>query len=240
MSLYAYCISDDVSSAMLQGVSGIYGAELEVLSYGGLFVVVSMAAGSIDVTRDNVLTHSGVVSHVLTTSTPLPFRFGAVISQEQLDEYISANRTSIETALDRVRGAVEMSIRVIHPRDSKKREGTEPPIGEGPGKGASFLARKRLELTESEGNTGEAGEIGRWLAGQVRGLVRESATRIHRDGVVALTLANLVDRAGLAGYEERIAGIIAERSDLRFLTSGPWPPYSFCATSLELPRFALS
>ncbi|HEU4387610.1 MAG TPA: GvpL/GvpF family gas vesicle protein, partial [Blastocatellia bacterium] len=186
-------------------------------------------------TRENVLIHAGVINQVLDFTTPLPFRFGTIVGQDRLDEYVRTNRSSIIAALKRVRGAVEMSVRIIRPQNSKEQlvERTTA-AGGGQGKGAEFLVRRRRELMESEWNAG-AGEIASWLEERLRGLVRESATRIHGRGAMALTLANLVDRKGLAEYKEQVAMAIDSRNDLRFLTSGPWPPYSFCATSLELP-----
>jgi hypothetical protein len=39
--------------------------------------------------------------------------------------------------------------------------------------------------------------------------------------------AHLVERERVVAYRERLRSLGAERVGLRFLTSGPWPPYSF-------------
>jgi hypothetical protein len=45
---------------------------------------------------------------------------------------------------------------------------------------------------------------------------------------MAVAVSHLVERAKLVQYNERLANARKERGELRFLTSGAWPPYNFC------------
>jgi Gas vesicle synthesis protein GvpL/GvpF len=96
------------------------------------------------------------------------------------------------------------------------------------GPGAAFLAAKRREVAGDEVLKRQAGELARWLQQQVSDTVRDSSVRVCPTEGMALAAAHLVERARLDHYRARIAQARQERVDLRFLTSGAWPPYSFC------------
>ena len=93
---------------------------------------------------------------------------------------------------------------------------------------AAFLAAKRRDANCHEALRRRAGELARWLEGQLSGTVRESTVRVCPSDGMAIRAAHLIARARLDEYRARIARARAERGDLRFLTSGEWPPYSFC------------
>jgi hypothetical protein len=69
------------------------------------------------------------------------------------------------------------------------------------------------------------------VASRVREFVGEAAVRERveplrtRHGLA--TIAYLVRRADFADYRDRVARAREALPALRFLASGPWPPYSF-------------
>ncbi len=71
---------------------------------------------SVPVTRENALSHAAVVRSVLDRTTPLPFRFGTIVTEQQLRSYISSRKPALETKLALVRGCVEMSVKIIWER----------------------------------------------------------------------------------------------------------------------------
>ena len=54
---------------------------------------------SVPVTRENALAHAAVVRSVLDRTTPLPFRFGTIVTEQQLQSYLSTHRPALENKL---------------------------------------------------------------------------------------------------------------------------------------------
>jgi hypothetical protein len=232
MSLYVYCLGDELSEGCFAGVAGVGRACVRVLRLGRLAAVVSDAEGAAAaLTDENVLAHNRVNAAALAVSTPLPFRFGARATPERLAEYASANEAALLEGLARVRGCVEMSVKLM-----RKSEGVEQAADEGKaagvatsggGRGTAFLMSKRRELLGEEEERRCAESAAAWLAAGVSGLVRETAARLSPSEKIAVRAAHLVERSRVGEYRERVRSLGAGRADLRLLASGPWPPYSF-------------
>ena len=239
MNLYAYCLSDEVTPDLIERVQGLAGSEARLIEYQSLKAVVSDFHGEhASVTRENILAHESVIHRVLAVTTPLPFRFGVVTTAARLESYISSHEDALLAQLARARGAVEMSVKIIWNAEAVKRTLTEREGGDAVkgaseiiGPGAAFLAAKRREVAGDEALKKQAGEIARWLEDHLKNIVRESSVRIFPTRGMVIAAAHLVERGRLDEYRARIAQARNERADLRFLTSGAWPPYSFCDLS---------
>src|ERR1051326_6792806 len=122
-NLYAYCLSDEVTEGAIESATGIAGAKPKLVRCGEIAAVVSeFDDEQVKVTRENVLAHEGVVRRVLAETTPLPFRFGTVTSEEKLQGYLDSQQDSLKAQLNRVRGCVEMSVKVIWNLEAVRRE----------------------------------------------------------------------------------------------------------------------
>src|SRR5919205_1455506 len=117
MRFYAYCLSDEVTGRMIESAAGVPCAgEPRLIQCGGIAAVVSeLEAERVGLTRENVFAHERVIGRVLAHTTPLPFRFGTVVSASRLEAYIDSQREFLQAQLARVRGSVEMSVKVIWP-----------------------------------------------------------------------------------------------------------------------------
>jgi hypothetical protein len=238
MSLYVYCLGDELSAGAFGGLPGVGGAPVRLLSLGRVSAVVSDAHEEpVAVTEENLLAHNRVNAAALAVSTPLPFRFGTRAAPERLAEYAASNEAALAEALARVRGRVEMSVKLM-----ERAEGVEKSKGEGQkakgesegeesaaavGRGTAFLLKKRREVLGEEQARLRAEGLAAWLAEGVEGLARESAVRVSPSEAIVVRAAHLVGRAGVAEYRARLRELGAGRPGLRLLTSGPWPPYSF-------------
>ena len=243
MNLYAYCLSDEVTAEMLESVAGVEGAGApRLIQYGGIRAVVGeFEAKSVSVTRENVFAHERVIGHVLAHTTPLPFRFGTVVSAVQLESYIDSQREFLQSQLARVRGCVEMSVKVIWnveavkqvamTANAKRDNAPDDRSGISRGSGAAFLAKKRREILGDETLKVRAEEIVAWLEGHLGEAVRERELRVRPMESLVVAAAHMVERGRLEEYQERLRLARFERDDLHFLTSGPWPPYSFSQTN---------
>jgi hypothetical protein len=239
MNLYAYCLSDEATPDLLDGAAGVAGARPRLFAHESIKAVVSDFQGErARLTRENIFAHENIIHRVLARTTPLPFRFGVVVGAARLESYLASNEAAVSSQLSAVRDTVEMSVKIIWDAEAVNRApgggGAAGAAGGPPemtGPGAAFLAAKRREVTGDETLRREAGEIARWLERQLSGTVRESSARICPTRAMALAAAHLVERARLEEYRARLARAREGRAGLRFLTSGPWPPYSFCELS---------
>jgi hypothetical protein len=235
MSLYLYCLSDEDMAGAIEEVEGVAGARVRLFSCGPITAVASETGDErVGVTRENVIAHERVIRRVLAETTPLPFRFGTVTTAAGLDNYIESRRADIESLLDRVRGAVEMGVKIIWDKEaienSIKKAGGSDLAQAGPGAvgpGRAFLLARKREMSAGEYLEKQADCIARWLDNKVNSSVRETIVSVRPAQKLVIVAAHLVDRALLEAYRDRLDQIRNERGDLRFLTSGIWPPYSF-------------
>ena len=95
------------------------------------------------------------------------------------------------------------------------------------GRGTAFLLKKRREVLGEAEARRRAEELTAWLAAGLAELACESAVRVSPSEAIVVRAAHLVERGRVAEYRARLRELGAERPDLRLLTSGPWPPYSF-------------
>lgn len=229
MKLYAYCLTEGVDSSP-ESLNGINGAAVRLLSLGDFSLLVSDFTGdTVPVNRDNALAHAAVVRSVLDRTTPLPFRFGTLVTQQQLENYVTTRRDALQSKLELVRGCVEMSVKIIWDRTW-----TEEPAVNEPGKpGTAFLIEKRRELHVSGARAEEAKRIAGWLEESLGDAVRVKTFKTNSTDKLLLTAAHLVDRSRVEEYRSRLKTARLERPELHFLASGPWPPYSFANIDLE-------
>jgi hypothetical protein len=163
--------------------------------------------------------------------TPLPFRFGTIVTEQQLSNYLSARKGALDTKLASVRGCVEMSVKIIWDTIEPEQHAGETDSAQGPG--ASFLAAKRRKILGDESKAEQASEISTWLHEQVSGLIRDELVTLRPAEKLVLSAAHLVERSRIDQYREKSAEFRRNRPELHFLLSGPWPPYSFANIELE-------
>ncbi len=229
MKVYAYCLSDEVTPAALESVCGVQGAATRLIDYNSICAVVSPFDGErAEVTRENAFLHDAVIRQVLNHTTPLPFRFGAVVSGAQLEAYIKKGRDELLSQLARVRGSVEMSVKILWNAEAVSVEMRDKNSDEAMGPGAGFLMSKRREIIGDSALKSRAEALSGWLDERLGDSVRESVARALPSPTMAVAVSHLVERAKLGEYNVRLANARKERGELRFLTSGAWPPYNFC------------
>ncbi|MDT5268820.1 MAG: hypothetical protein QOH49_1006 [Acidobacteriota bacterium] len=231
MSLYVYCLGNELREAAFEGLAGVGGARVRVLTLGGLAAVVSEAGEEATAVNDgNLLAHNRVNAAALAVSTPLPCRFGTRAAHERLAEYVSTNEAALSATLARVRGCVEMSVKLMEKaegRRAKVESEDEEDVSAATGAGTAFLLKKRREILGEEGARRRAEGSAAWLASGVGELARETAARLSPSEAIFVRAAHLVERTRVADYRACLRALAAERQDLRLLSSGPWPPYNF-------------
>lgn len=217
--------------ALAENTRGIAAATVRLLSIDEFAVLVSdFDDDTVAVTRENALDHAAVVRSVLDRTTPLPFRFGTLVTEPQLRSYVSARKPALQTRLDLVRGCVEMSVKIIRElADETHLPAEHVEITSG----TTFLQEKRREILGSEAKAAAATEISDWLHEQVGELTRDEQVTVRPSEKLVLAAAHLVEWDKIPQYRAIMAAARESRPELHFLLSGPWPPYSFANIELE-------
>jgi hypothetical protein len=136
----------------------------------------------------------------------LPVRFGTRVADEAAAARAVADRgDELRAGLDRVRGAVELAVRV------RSRAAEEAPAPAESGR--DYIAAKA-------GRSRAAMRIHEPLAA----LARESVIQ-HGDEL--LRAAYLVEREAVEPFAGHVRALQQEHPELALVCTGPWPPYSF-------------
>lgn len=232
MSLYVYCLSETNTDA-LEKITGVGGAQPHVITRDAINAVVSDVGEPISATRENIIAHHRVIDHVLAQTTPLPFRFGTVATASELGNYIDSQRWLLEALFARVRGAVEMSVKIMWDKNTVAAAKEADIIFDqergvaAAGPGRAFLLARQREMAASEILKRRAEAIVLWMEERLSDAARESVLSVQPTEAIIVRASYLVERDRIDSYRERIKRAREERADLNFLTSGPWPPYSF-------------
>jgi hypothetical protein len=230
MKLYVYCLVEHIEK-LPKSLHGIGGALVRPLEIGDFsFLVSDFPDRVVPVTRENALAHAAVIQSVLKETTPLPFRFGTLVNEQQLENYVGARSEALRAKLEQVRGCVEMNVKII-----SDREWTEEPQASGTHEkpGTAFLAEKRREILGGEARAAEAKQVAEWLEGQLAAVAKQTQFQTTPTEKLIVTAAHLVERERLDEFRVRVTEARHQRPDLHFLLSGPWAAYSFTNMDLE-------
>ena len=232
MRLYVYCLADGIER-LNKTPPGISGASVRIVEFDeDLSALVSVyRSQDFQVSRKNALAHHEVVRSITEQTTPLPARFGTVVTIEQLRNYVSIHHQAIKAKLAQVRGGVEMNVRMIHSIPTADTS-QEPQNLRGPG--TAFLLEKRREILRDDAGAAQKLELSTWLREKLGDLVKEEKISITPSETLILARADhLISRADVQEYRAKMAKAVEERPETRFMVSGPWPPYSFANIELE-------
>ena len=202
--IYLYAVVDELAG--LPDGPGIDGASLERRRAGEFDLVVSEHAAEVEPTEDAVLAHARVVEELLPLAgAVLPARFGVGFEDGTSLERAVGNRAAdLDKSLDRVRGRVEVGVRVVGDQ-------TPPPAETG----REYLEARQRQLAAID-------ELHDSLAARAL-----AATRGNSRGQLVMSGAYLVDPEGIPEFQKAVGALQSEHPQLTFALTGPWPPYSF-------------
>ena len=185
---------------------------METIEVAGLDAIVSPVERE-EANETAVLAHAGVVDGVFAANAAvLPVRFGAGFSDAtSLSAAIGGRVDRLRQALELVRGNVEVGLRVGM--------GTQPK-GPRKGSGREYLMDRLARVRAAEQ---AADEIHRPLA---RAAQADTVTVLPTPELL-LSAAYLVARGGVDAFRGRIEELDGRHPELTFVSTGPWPPYSF-------------
>lgn len=199
-------------------------APLRVVPVNGLAAVCAPAEDA-EMSAETLWRHEEVVEELMADRDLLPVRYGTLLQNEgEVARAVEERRDELAAALERVRGAVEVSVRVL---PTGAGAGTPVPRAAAgraavPGaaaSGAEYL-RLRARATASQARTAQA------LNEPLAALARASAEARPRPPEL-FRAAYLVERHAVEPFTAEVARLQAASRGLSILCTGPWPPYSF-------------
>jgi Gas vesicle synthesis protein GvpL/GvpF len=145
----------------------------------------------------------------------LPLRFGTQLEREErLVAVLNERRDELLRALERVRGHVELGLRVFPVR------GANPDFDTGGRSGREYLLAR-------VGEQRRADEAARHLHAPLAELAHASVVRERPAPPALLVAAYLVDAREVTDFFARAAELDDRHEELDAVVTGPWPPYNF-------------
>lgn len=203
-----YAITDD-SGPPLPDVAG-----LRLVPFDGLAAVCTPASEA-ELSPETLWHHEEVVEALMADRDLLPVRYGTRLDDEATVARVMEGRSrELAAALDRVRGAVELSVRVV------AADGTpSPPDPPETTSGAEYM-RLRAQAEASHD------DVARALHEPLAERARESTEGRPRPPEL-FRAAYLVERAAIDSFVAEVGRLQSVSPGLAILCTGPWPPYSF-------------
>jgi hypothetical protein len=220
--LYLYAISDTPAQP---DIAGLCGTPLRTVGEEGLVAVVSEhEALEIRASEDALWSHERVVETLMDRASVLPVRLGTMLTDEAaVLGSLRERRRELESALEHVRGAVELGVRATPSAETFDEPQQEEAGATGPG---TAYMQARL----SRQRRGE--DVAKQIHDPLAALARASTARLNARERLVLNAAYLVDRARVEDFMARVHDLDAQ-SEARIVCTGPWPPYSFSSGSTQ-------
>jgi hypothetical protein len=189
-------------------------APLRLVPVNGLAAVCA-PAGEAEMSAEAFWRHEEIVEALMADRDLLPVRYGTRLEDEEaVARAVGEHRDELAAALERVRGSVELSVRVM-------RAGTQPSVlpAADAGSGTEYL-RLRARADASRERTARA------LHAPLSELARAGVEGQPRRQEL-FRAAYLVGRDGVERFAAGVARLQQANPGVSILCTGPWPPYSF-------------
>jgi hypothetical protein len=229
--MYLYAITDqpEAPPPAGPGLEGVGGHETRPYSiaYRDIAAVVSsLTMANVPPTEDNLWRHEAVVEALMADCTVLPVRFGTVLADEAaVQSALAAHYADFAANLKRVRGRVELGLRVLW--DDTQRPKTNDTQRPSPGSGRAYLLARLEEERLVRAWRQRAEALAAELNTPLARLAAESTLQVLVTPRLLLTAAYLVEQDQVTAFRREVEARRAAYPALRFLCTGPWPPYNF-------------
>jgi Gas vesicle synthesis protein GvpL/GvpF len=159
--------------------------------------------------------HETIAAIAAVLPAVLPVRFATIMTEPELVLVLRARAKSLTETLRRVRGGVQMTLRLagVPQQDAAA---VRPPGGRARS-GMDYLQQRAAREREVPGFEAVRSVLGAWIVEE----------RVERKGEV-VSVYHLIRRTAAPAYR-RAATAALVRAGLRGVVSGPFPPYAFSA-----------
>lgn len=230
--IYVYAVTEP-SGRALPEIRGLEEQPLEAQVGERTAAVYSRhGVGHLPPAAENLWRHEAVVEALMRDRAVLPARFGMVFADEAaVERALTGHAERLAAGLDRVRGCVELGLRVLWRPDSAP-DLSPPSASEGgPAAGAASGRAYMMARMNEERRRVQTRERAERLADRLHEplapLARDSTRRVLPAPDLLTSAAYLVPQGAAEEFASRVRRLAEAHPDLRVLCTGPWPPYHF-------------
>lgn len=235
MKIYTYGIinSNDILDEAIKGLQAKF---VYNIPYHDIGIVASDLIGQIqDITKEHVLEHERVIERLMEKFSILPMRFLTVFdSKADIISMMRDYHRDFRDNLDRLRNKVEFGIKVLWAGDKIKerivnlydRTNNQVSISDdSPAK--NYIMDKFKNYKIERAFEEEADRCIKGVDKFFSKLVVEKKLEKLKTENLLLNASYLVDKEKQADFKKAFERLITSRNGLKYLLSGPWPPYNF-------------
>ncbi len=231
--IYLYAITEEIETP-LEAMCGVDFAPLTYLHRGSLTAVVSRVSSRVLApTPRRLWQHEQVVEAVMDQYSVLPARFSTIVGDEasmtsQLEEL---SQVFVDD-LERLRGCVELSLRVIRLWDSNAggdgaADGACPELVATEKTGRTFDVARRAAQAQRRTNRRRNESLGELINRSLAACALDHRLYVEEGSGVVIKAAYLVEKSRLGVMQQAVRRLMKTYTNLHFLCTGPWPPYHF-------------
>ena len=188
---------------------------LQLVPHGDLAAVCAPAGDGGEATAELLWRHERVVEALMEDRDLLPVRYGTQVPDEDAAvKALDANHDRLIESLARVRGAVEIAVRVL--------DADPQPVSpaEMPTTGTAYLRAKAGQMRVHD-------DALRAVHEPLSAVSRAQTTRPVGLPGELLHAAYLVDHDAVQEFSSVVERLQKDHPTWRLTCTGPWPPYSF-------------
>ncbi len=245
MYRYLYCITKEFRKPVA-GIIGVSNTPVYTLNYQGVAALLSdVSTATISVSNENILYHSSVIETVHKEQTVLPMRFSSVLNNhEEVIKFLKNGYSVFIDSLERLQDKVEMGIRIIMKVEDTGRRGDSsrwqsatwkdsptPSQRVNINAGEAYLEQQRSHYAMQDENNSSLREIVSTCHAQFKGIYVGYKKDTHSlfQGV---SINYLIPKHLLSEFRNRLHDLGTSLRELKFLCTGPWPPYHFVSSEV--------
>jgi hypothetical protein len=208
--MWAYAVCER-SDRPLPSVRGVAAATLEMVADGPLVAVLSRHGHAPDEPAlDALRAHERVVEALMADRAVLPLRFGTTWpSADGVRGALAERQEALLGALDRVRGRVELAVRVMGPA-------ADAAAAAAPAASGAEYVRARLTCARTVAE----------LHAPLAALAVATRRSPQRAGEL-LRGSYLVEEGAVGRFRRAVQQLQHDHPEAAVLCTGPWPAYSF-------------
>ncbi len=219
-------------------LTGWDNAPLSSVPWRALAAAVSpVEAATLPPTPAHLLRHETVVEALCQAGPALPVRFGTILAdQAAVAQALAGQYEVLRADLARVGTQVELGLTILWrtpPEQAERvsdRQTHEPayaPASSPPGPGTRYLRARLAQYQREAAQQNQVSTLIAALEQAVHPSTLEQRYQTLPAPRLAVRAAYLVRRAQVQDFQQAVDKLRQQRPDLRWLISGPWPPYSF-------------
>lgn len=250
MALYWYAVVDQADKP-IRTMPGLEEAEVQLVTCGEIAAVVgTLDEAKVAPTPTNLWRHEAVVESLMGEWAVLPMRFGTVFADEaRVRASLETRYSEFVASLRRVRGRVELALRVMWDDDGARSKssavsvctkvGKRSLLGRVPilgrrwiakgtkGNGRAYLMARLEEERRTQAWRQRAETLAERIDARLLILAEDSTRCLLLTPRLLLTGAYLIRDRQVPAFQRQMEMLQSEYPRIRFLCTGPWPPYSF-------------